>query len=92
MVVHPARLRDATEHWGRLWFRFRILKIACEEDMPTKRSRISDGATMEELQALLSKAARQLRTTTRPGHDVSIFNQIEAEVEQMRARRKSALV
>src|SRR5215469_17936070 len=66
--------------------------IACGEDMSSKRARISDGATLEELQALLMKAAKQLRSIAPPGDDVSILDQLEAEMEQMKARRKAALV
>jgi hypothetical protein len=60
--------------------------------MSSKRARISDGAKFEDLQALLLKLTRQLRTMGPSGQVVCNLDQIEAEVEQLRARRKTALV
>jgi hypothetical protein len=48
--------------------------------MSKKRARISDGATFEEVQALLLKLTRQLRTLMPPGADVSRLDRIESEM------------
>jgi hypothetical protein len=47
--------------------------------MAKKRRRISDGATLEEVQALLLKCTRQLRALTPAGADLSGLDRIEAE-------------
>jgi hypothetical protein len=46
--------------------------------------RIVEGASEEEAQAFLSKLARQLHSLTPPGADVSLLDQIEADVQRMR--------
>jgi hypothetical protein len=45
-----------------------------------KRRRISDGATLEELQSLLLKTARQLRTLMPHGPDIRDLDRAEAEL------------
>jgi hypothetical protein len=56
--------------------------------MAKKRGKISGGAIFEDVEALLLKAAKQLRTMAPPAHVVVTLNQIEADVERMRAQRK----
>ena len=54
--------------------------------MDKKRMRIAEGATFEEIQALLLKVTRQLRTMA-PLPDVAdTLDQIEARVELTMAR------
>jgi hypothetical protein len=48
--------------------------------MTEKRGRISDGATLEDIQALLLKCSRQLRSLMPAGADLSRLDHIEAEV------------
>jgi hypothetical protein len=48
--------------------------------MAKDRARISDGATFEEVQALLLKCTRQLRALMPDGADVSPLAQVEAEM------------
>jgi hypothetical protein len=45
-----------------------------------KKRRISDGATYEDVQALLLKCTRHLRTLMPAGSDLSQLDRIEAEV------------
>jgi hypothetical protein len=45
-----------------------------------KKRRISDGASYEEMQALVLKCTRQLRELMPAGADLSELNRIEAEV------------
>jgi len=52
--------------------------------MAKKRTRISDGATFEEVQALLLKTTRQLRALMPPGADLSRLNETEARTAYMR--------
>jgi hypothetical protein len=48
--------------------------------MAKKRRRIADGATFEEVQALLLRCTRQLRALMPPGEDLSRLDLTEAEL------------
>jgi hypothetical protein len=48
--------------------------------MGKKRRRISDGATFEEVQSLLLKCTRQLRTLMPPGADLRPLDRIETRM------------
>ena len=47
--------------------------------MANKR-RISDGATLDDLQVLLLTCTRKLKALTPPGEDLNLLYQIEAEM------------
>jgi hypothetical protein len=60
--------------------------------MAKKRARIAEGATFEEVEALLLKVTRQLRTMAPPPHVAKNLDQIEAQVELMMARGEGKLL
>ena len=45
-----------------------------------KKRKISDGATFEDVQALLLKCTRRLRALTPPGADLRDLDRMEAEI------------
>jgi hypothetical protein len=54
-------------------------------------SKISDGATFEEVQALLLKCTRQLRNLMPPGADLSHLDRTEAEQDFLTWMRQTPL-
>jgi hypothetical protein len=60
----------AYQHWG--------------DCMAKKRARISDGATFEELQAFLSKLARQLRAMEPASQDLGMLEWIKTDIAQIK--------
>jgi hypothetical protein len=60
--------------------------------MCEKRGRISEGATIEEVQALLLRVTRQLRTMAPLPHVADNLDQIEARVELLLARGSGNLL
>jgi len=48
--------------------------------MAKNRTRISDGASVEEVQALLLNCVRRLRALTPPGADLSELDRMKAEI------------
>jgi hypothetical protein len=51
----------------------------CGGDNMAKKRKISDGATFEDVQALLLKCTRQMRSLMPSGADLSSLDRIEAE-------------
>jgi hypothetical protein len=52
--------------------------------MAKKRARISDDATFEELQAFLSKLARQLRAMEPASQDLGMLEWIKTDIAQIK--------